>query len=104
MPAATIVAIAAGVLYSLSPLTMWATAILAGLLWWTARDLPPIERRWLLRLAILALALRYAAVGLLPLVGWNGAHSFATFFGDDFYNIQRSLWLHHLVVGIALSP
>jgi hypothetical protein len=103
MMVAGLVAAAAAVLYSLSPLTVWATALLALVLWAASREMEPRERRWFLSMSLFALALRYAALAALPVLGWNGAHSFRTYFGDDFYNIQRSLWLHHLVVGIPIS-
>ena len=106
---AAILAIIAAALYSFSPLTVWATLLLALLLWWASRDLPSGERRWFLSISVFALGLRYAALAMLVLVfalngAANGAHEFRTFFGDDFYNIQRSIWLHHLVAGIPIAP
>ena len=104
MRTAALVAVVAALLYSVSPLTVWATLLLGLLLWAASRDLPSGERRWFLSIAVFALGLRYAALAMLPLLAANGAHEFRTFFGDDFYNIQRSIWLHHLIAGIPIAP
>jgi hypothetical protein len=104
MAAATGAAIAAAVVYGCSPAAVWTTLALAGLLWWAAKDLPPHERRWFLSLATVALALRYAATAVLPLVALRTGHSFAVWFGDGYYNVQRSIWIRNVLVGVPIAP
>jgi hypothetical protein len=102
--AATGAAMAAAVVYGCSPAAVWATLALAGLLWWATKEMPPRERRWFLGLAIAALALRYAATAVLPLLALRSGHSFAAWFGDGYYNVQRSIWLRNILVGVPIAP
>jgi hypothetical protein len=102
--AATGAAIVAAVVYGWSPAAVWATLALAGLLWWGAKDLAPHERRWFLSVAIVALALRCAATAVLPLMALRTGHSFAAWFGDGYYNVQRSMWLRNILLGVPIAP
>ena len=45
---AALVAMAGAALYSLSPATAWLAVVVAVVIAWAARGLPPTERRWVI--------------------------------------------------------
>jgi len=103
-PLVTAAVLAAGVvlglLYTLSPMTLWFIAAGAALVWYAGRDLPARERRWVSALLVGAMAVRAAMVAALLLFGTPDRVyvPFNVFFGDEQYMIiralrQRALWL-----------
>ena len=92
----------AGVVYVLSPLTVWFALAMALLVRWAVKDLTGGERRWMMGLLLLAIALRVVAVA--GLFAWTD-HSqtpFGIFFGDEEYYIRRSIWMRNLALGLPL--
>src|SRR5262249_15063584 len=87
-----------------SGVTVVVTVVLALLLLWASRDLTAGERRWFWWLSGTAIALRFAAVALLPLLAARSGAFFAAWFGDGYYNIERSMWLRNIFVGVPISP
>lgn len=98
-----VAAAAAAVLYAASPVTFWATLVLIALMLWAVRDLPPAERRWFLWASGIAVALRFAVTGLLPLIALRSGRSFVAWFGDGYYNVERSIWLRNIFVGVPIA-
>jgi hypothetical protein len=97
-----IAGVAIGVVYALSPLTVWFTAIMAILLWGARRGVDADERRWLTILLLLGLAARIAAVAGLFLITNHATVPFGYFFGDEEYFIRRSIWLRNVALGIPV--
>ena len=94
--------IAVGVVYALSPLTVWFALAMVLLLRWVRRDLDGDERRTVTVLLVIAIALRVIAVGGL-FASTNHAHVlFGTFFGDEEYFIKRSIWIRNVALGIPI--
>lgn len=98
--AAVAAGIALGFVYTLSPMSVWFAVFTALLVWWSRRDMPAREGRWITALILVAVAVRAAVVGGLFLFGTpDRVHaSFNVFFGDEQYMIirafrQRALWL-----------
>ena len=99
------VGLALGAAISVSPAGAAAVAALCAMIWWTARPLTGIERRWVLGWLTLAAAARVAVVAALPLAVNPGQQSFATLFGGDaFYMIQRSIWIANAFVHAPFAP
>jgi hypothetical protein len=107
MRATTGGAIAAGVLlglmYTASPLTVWATAGAAALVGLAVRDLPPDERRRLARLLIVAFGLRVLAVAVLFLVSPHDDQAAGVLFGDEAYALERAWRVRALRIGLPLA-
>ncbi len=98
-----VAAAVAAVLYASSPVTFCATLVLILLLLWAVHDVTRIERRWFLWLCGIAIALRFAVTGLLPLIALRSGRWFAAWFGDGYYNVERSIWLRNIFVGVPIS-
>jgi hypothetical protein len=101
---ALVAGIVIGLAYTLSPLTVIATALLAVLIRTLAAADDPHERRLLVTLVTIAVALRIAAVAVLFLWSDHQSRPFGTFFGDEDYFIKRAIWLRNAAVGIPISP
>jgi len=100
-------AIAAGVLfgvaYTLSPLGTLCAAGLVLVIRWAAHDAPPLERRWVHTLLVIAVALRVlAVVGVFAIADHHQA-PFRTIFGDEEYFLRRSMWMRNIAVGTPVS-
>ena len=93
-----------GLAYALSPLTVIAIAVLALLVRSIAAVDDPRERRLLVTLVTIAVALRIVAVAVLFLWTDHQVRPFGTFFGDEDYFIKRAIWLRNVAVGIPISP
>lgn len=102
MMAGAVVAAVAAILYASSPATFCATLVLIPLLLWAVHDVAPIERRWFLWMSGIAIALRFAVTGLLPLIALQSGRPFAAWFGDGYYNVERSIWLRNILVGVPI--
>jgi hypothetical protein len=89
-----------GIVYALSPLTVWFTVAMAGVVVWACRGLDGKERRWLTILLVTAIVVRLAAVAGLFLVTNHSKVPFGHFFGDEEYFIRRSMWLRTVALGL----
>ena len=102
----TIAAAAAGVLigavYTLSPLSVWFFAAVPALVSWAIRDLEGGERRWILGLLIVGIALRVVAIAGLFASTDHSQVPFGSFFGDEEYFIRRSIWLRNVAFGVPI--
>jgi hypothetical protein len=92
-----------GFVYVLSPLTVVVAIGLACLCRWTAHDLDRGERRVVLTLLGLGVALRVAAIVALVVMADRNAASFATFFGDEQFYLLRAFRLYSISMGIPIS-
>ena len=89
-----------GIVYTLSPMTVWFAAGVAAVILLGGYRLPPRERMWVAGLLAVAIAIRAALVAGLFLFGTPDRlyASFNVFFGDEQYMIirafrQRAVWL-----------
>jgi hypothetical protein len=105
-PALWQIAIAGGVLlgivYTLSPLTVWAAAAFAFLVWWIGDGLPAPERNRVRAILIAAILARVLAIGVVWLTTDHARVPFASFFGDEEYFIRRATWLRNVALGIPI--
>jgi hypothetical protein len=106
-PAAIGLAIAlgavAGLVYTLSPLTVLCGLALIAIIGWGSRGLTPRERRWFLTLVIVAIVARVILVAGLFMAA-DPDKPFATFFGDEELFKNRSIWLRNLSLELPMSP
>ncbi len=93
---------AAAVVCLLSPLTLWFAFAIVATVGWLVRGLDPAERRWVVGIVAVAVALRLAAIGGLFLSADHARVPFASLFGDEEYFIKRSLWLRNVSLGIPV--
>jgi hypothetical protein len=98
--------VAAGVVigwvYAMSPLTIWLTVAMAGVLWWARRGLSDDERRSVTAVLMVAILLRVLAVAALFVFTDHPRVPFGSFFGDEEYFIKRSIWLRNVALGIPV--
>lgn len=99
---ATLAGILIGIVYTLSPFTVWFAIGIVPVVYYATRGLDPDERRWITRLLVAAVALRLLAVAALFLLTDHSRVAFGSFFLDEEYFIERSLWLRNLALGIPL--
>jgi hypothetical protein len=100
--AAIVAGIVIGVVYALSPLTVWFFVAMAVMLRCAINGLEGTERRWVLALLLVAIVLRVAAVGGLFAMTNHNAVPFNSIFGDEEYFIKRSIWLRNVALGIPI--
>ena len=91
-----------GVVYALSPLTVWFALAMILIVRAAVAGLEGQERRWVLTLLVVAIVLRVIAIGGLFALTNHAKVPFASFFGDEEYFIKRSLWLRNLSLGIPI--
>ena len=100
----TAVALLLGLLYSLSPTTAWMAIAFAVIIRWAAYGLPRSERRWVIGILAVSVALRAVAIAI---IAWRNdplRQSFSTVFGDALYAIKMSLWIRNTYVGLPIQP
>ena len=102
--AAAIGAIAAAGVYVLSPLTVWFAIAIVPVVALAVRGLPDGERRFVIAIAVAAIALRLLVVAALFVSTDHARVPFGTFFGDENYFISRSLWIRNVALGIQVHP
>ena len=100
---ATLAGIAIGIVYTLSPLTVWFAIGIVPIVFLAGRGMDPGERRFVIGLLIVAVALRVIAVAGLFASTDHSTVPFGSFFGDEEYFIKRGLWLRTLALGIPLQ-
>ena len=102
-PVAVSVGALLGIVYTLSPLTVWSAAASVLIVRLATRGLPPREARWVGGVLVSAIAVRVALIAGLFLLGSPDQMWFNTFFGDEQYLLVRSLRLRHLWLGAPVS-
>ncbi|HZR22168.1 MAG TPA: hypothetical protein VFA59_01195 [Vicinamibacterales bacterium] len=93
-----------GVIYTLSPLAVVFAIWAALLMRWATRDATLTERRWIIAVMTAAVAIRVAAIALLPFTIARGQATFTSYYGDAMYAIQRSIWIRNVFVGVPIAP
>jgi hypothetical protein len=93
---------AIGLVYALSPLTVWSTLLFAGLVWWIGVGLPDEEARRVRIILAVAIAVRILAVLVLFAATDHHRIPFGSLFGDEEYFIRRSTWLRNVALGIPV--
>jgi hypothetical protein len=91
-----------GIVYALSPLTVWFAAAMWLLVRYALAGLDGEERRWILTMLIAAIVLRVLAIGGLFVLTNHSQVPFGSFFGDEEYFIKRSIWLRNVALGIPI--
>jgi len=99
---AIIAGLVLGTVYTLSPMTVIAVAVLIAGLRWVARDLSPHERQWFFVLFVTAIVLRFAVIGALVLSA-DSSKPYTVFFGDEWIFKSRPIWLRNVGLGIPIS-
>lgn len=99
---AVAIGVVLGVVYTLSPLSVWATAAFALLVWWIGEGLPDAERKRVRAVLVMAVLLRVVAIGGVWLMTDHSRVPFASFFGDEEYFIRRATWLRNVALGIPI--
>jgi len=97
---ATAIAAGVGVIYALSPLTVWTAVAMWLLHRYAVSGLEADERRWVTVILAVALLLRVAAVAGLFVVTDHTKVPFGIFFGDEAAYIRRSMWLGNVALRI----
>lgn len=101
----TVLAISVGLLYgalfSVSPLTALCLPILIALTRWVVQGQSARERRWVIALVTLAVALRLAAIAALFLTA-GPDRPFASFFGDEEFFKNRTMWRRNVGLGVPI--
>jgi len=100
MSMATAIAIGVGVIYVLSPLTVWFGVAMWALHRYATSGLDVDERRWMTALLAVAIILRVAAVAGLFVLTDHTKVPFGIFFGDEAAYIRRSMWLGNVALRI----
>jgi hypothetical protein len=103
VPAAIAAGALLGIVYTLSPLTVWFAVASTLIVWIATRGLPPREARWVGGLLVTAIAVRVVIIAALFQFGTPDHMWFNTFFGDEQYLLVRSLRLRHFWIGSPLS-
>ncbi len=92
-----------GLLYTASPLTMWALAAAAGVLLVAGRGLPPSERRLLVAILGAGLAARLIVIAALLVLGLPSHNdlSVGALTGDAAYYLGRALRARDIALGFT---
>lgn len=103
--AAVLLGVAAGALYTVSPLTAWCVPLAVILFALAGRGLPRSDRYWLNALLVVALAARIAVVGALFVVNMpmHDDESVAMLSGDEAYGLSRALRTRDVLTGAPVS-
>ena len=94
--------VALGFAYTLSPLTVLVALTMVPLWRWASAGLTAQERRWMLTLFGVAVALRVVSIGGLFLTA-DPAIPYANFFGDEEFFKRKTTWLRNVSMGIPIS-
>src|SRR5438045_38200 len=103
---AVVLGVAAGALYTVSPLTAWCAALGAIVVTLAGRGLPASERRALNILLVAALIVRLAAISALFIVNTplHDDESVGMLTGDEAYGLSRALRTRDVLTGAAVGP
>jgi hypothetical protein len=100
----TLAGVALGIAYTLSPLTVWFAVGVVLLARALSRGLDPAERRLVLTVFVIAVAVRVLILGGLFLSVDHAVTPFGSLFGDEEYFKRRSLWLRSTALDVNVSP
>lgn len=100
---ATAAGVLMGVVYTLSPLTVWFAFAFVLLCRLGTRGLGADERRIVIGILIVAAVTRLAVVGGLFAFTDHGSVPFGSLFGDEEYFKRRSLWLRSMALNVDIS-
>ena len=103
VPTAIAVGALVGLVYTLSPLTVWFAVAATLIVRIATRGLPPREARLVGGLLVAAIVVRVLIIAALFQFGTPDHMWFNTFFGDEQYLLVRSLRLRHFWIGSPLS-
>ena len=95
--------VAVGFAYSLSPVTIIVIGLLFPLWKRASAGLDDTERRWLMAVFFVAIALRLTTIAGLFLFA-DPNIPYANFFGDEEFFKRRTTWMRNLALGIPISP
>ena len=103
--AAVLLGIAAGAVYTVSPLTAWCAALAVLVVTLAGHGMPENDRRTLRIILIAALAMRLAAIGAMVAVNapLNDDESIAMLSGDEAYDMGRALRTRDILTGAPVS-
>jgi len=96
------VGILIGIVYTLSPLTVWCAIAIPLMIWFCGRGLEPAERRRVRIVLVIAIAVRVLTITGLFLATDHAHVPFGSFFGDEEYFLRRSMWLRNVGLGIPI--
>jgi hypothetical protein len=99
---ATVVGLAIGVVYALSPATVWFGVAMWALHRYATSGFEADERRWLTAILAVAVVLRVAAVAGLFVTTNHAQTPFGFFLGDEEFYIRRSIWLRNVALGVPI--
>ena len=94
---------ALGLAYSLSPAVVICLPIVIAISVWAGRDLTAGERRVFISMIAVAIVARLLMIAALFLSS-DGRMPFETFFGDELFFKNRSLWTRNIGLGLPMSP
>ena len=94
--------VAIGLVYTMSPLTVWFTLACVVIVMVAGRGLGAEERRRVQAILIVSILVRAAAVLVLFLTTDHARTPFGFFFGDEEYFIRRSMWLRNIGLGFPI--
>jgi hypothetical protein len=97
------VGVLAGTVYAMSPLTALCVPVIIAMSYWAARDLEAGERRWFFSLIGVAVIARLLMIAALFLSS-DGRMPFETFFGDELFFKNRSVWIRNIGLDVPISP
>ena len=95
--------VAAGVLYTLSPLTAICLPLVILMARWAGAGLTGNERRWFVSVLAVAVVARLLTIAGLFLSS-DGSMPFEVFFGDELFFKNRSVWMRNIGLGVPMSP
>ncbi len=90
------------VIYSLSPLTVIAAALLPLLLRAAGTRLPRDEVRWLWVIVLSSVLVRGAVIVALLLISDHDSQAAAILSGDEAYSLSRTLRIRNILLGVPL--
>ena len=99
---AVVTGVGVGFAYTMSPLTVLFVAMLLPLWRWASSGLTGTERRWVMTVFAVAVAVRFAAIAGLFLTA-DPAIPYANFFGDEEFFKRKTTWLRNVAMGIPIS-
>jgi hypothetical protein len=94
----------AGLLYTMSPTTLWFLLLLPVLFIWSRRDLGPRERRWVLGLLGVAIAARLVVLAAFFLSVDHAKQPYGILIGDEWFIQARALRMLQVALGYELVP
>jgi hypothetical protein len=97
-----VVGVLVGIVYTLSPLTVWFMVAAVLIVAAAGRGLDADERRRIQTVLVVSILVRVAAVLVLFLTTNHAQTPFGFFFGDEEYFIRRSMWLRNVALGIPI--